>query len=281
VYDAEEVKAAGKVWHKECFQCKECARALNSSNLRDRDGEIYDDSCYGKLFGAKGYGFGGGGGVGLQSGKYEGAEPLMGSAAIDAEIQKKLALKYDEKEEEKVRAWLESFLGEKFPEKNLHEALKSGVRLCTAANKIAPNVVKNVNKSNFAAMQRENIAAYIKACTFMSFNKGQMFETADLYDGKNMVQVIENIKALAERAEKRGFGASGLVPSGAPPVISPVSAGGGGGGGGGGGEAAAPQAEAAAPAPAAAASGGGGGEVCPDCGAERSGDFCADCGHRF
>jgi len=275
VYDAEEVTAAGLKWHQSCFKCKTCARALNSANLRDKDKEIYCEHCYGKQFGAKGYGFGGGGGVGLSSGKFEGAEDLHGSAAIDAEIQRKLNLKYDSGKEGAVRSWLEELLGERFPEKTLQEALKSGARLCKAANKVSPNLIKNVNNSNFAAMQRENISYYIKACNHMAFNKASMFETQDLFEGKNMVLVLENLVELSNRAKKRNLpsiqGEFAAPAAGAADYkdAAPAAA-----------AAPAPAAQAeAAPAPAAA--GGGGEGACPDCGAERSGDFCADCGHKF
>lgn len=40
-----------------------CKRRLNSNNLTEHDGEVYCRSCYGRLFGPKGYGFGGGAGV--------------------------------------------------------------------------------------------------------------------------------------------------------------------------------------------------------------------------
>jgi len=63
VYSAEEVLAAGKKWHDVCFRCKICKKGLDSTTQRDREGEIYCASCYGKQFGPKGYGFGGGAGV--------------------------------------------------------------------------------------------------------------------------------------------------------------------------------------------------------------------------
>jgi len=295
VYDAEEVTAAGRKWHQSCFKCATCKCALSSENLRDKDGEIYCAPCYGRNFGAKGYGFGGGGGVGLQSGKYEGAESLHGSAAIDAEIQRKLNLKYDSDKEGKIRAWLETLLGAPFEEKTLQEALKSGARLCEAVNKITPNLVKKINKGNFPAMQRENIAAYIAACKFMAFNKASLFETSDLYDGKNMVLVIENCLELSRRAAKKGLAhvsgyevdggaaasgggpasparyASPVAPVSPAPAPAPARA-----------PAASPSpAPAEAPAAEPAAPAAAGGESCPDCGAPRTGDFCSDCGHQF
>lgn len=40
-----------------------CKRRLDSNNLTEHDGEVYCKNCYGKLFGPKGYGYGGGAGV--------------------------------------------------------------------------------------------------------------------------------------------------------------------------------------------------------------------------
>jgi len=288
VYDAEEVTAAGRKWHQSCFKCATCKCALASDNLRDKDNEIFCAPCYGRNFGAKGYGFGGGGGVGMQSGKYDGAESLHGSAAIDAEIQRKLNLKYDADKETKIRTWLETLLGTSFEEKTLQEALKSGVRLCEAVNKITPNLVKKINKGAFPAMQRENIAAYIAACKFMAFNKAALFETSDLYEGKNMVQVIESCLELSRRAAKKGLvhvvgfdaadGYSGAPPVGAadaPAAPAPAPA-----------RAAAPAAAApvaaapvaAAPVAAAAPAGGAKLKYCGECGAQTSGIFCGECG---
>lgn len=65
VYFNEEKIALGKSWHKSCFNCanKQCNRRLDSNNLTEHEGEIYCKSCYGKLFGPKGYGYGVGAGV--------------------------------------------------------------------------------------------------------------------------------------------------------------------------------------------------------------------------
>jgi hypothetical protein len=293
VYDAEEVKAAGRVWHSGCFKCKDCGAALNSSTLRDREGEIYCQHCYGKLFGAKGYGFGGGGGVGLASGKYDGADPVASSDAINADIKRKLEAKYDQSQEAKCRAWLEEFLGEKFQEATLQEALKSGVRLCKAINKVTGGVIKQISDKQMAAMQRENIARYLQVCKNAAFNRADIFETDDLFLGKNMVLVLANIRALSEKAVAKKASSSAIAGAGAAPPVEVAAPGAYGGGVGGVRSepaepvAAEPAAEPAAAEPAASGGGGGGGggggEVCPDCGAERGSgaDFCADCGHKF
>ncbi|KAJ3331924.1 Cysteine and glycine-rich protein 1 [Blyttiomyces sp. JEL0837] len=43
--------------------CKECNKRLDSTSLTERNNEAYCKTCYGKLFGPKGYGFGSGSGV--------------------------------------------------------------------------------------------------------------------------------------------------------------------------------------------------------------------------
>lgn len=63
VYFAEEKIALGKAWHKTCFVCANCRRSLDSTNCTEHNEEMYCKSCYGKLFGPKGYGYGGGAGV--------------------------------------------------------------------------------------------------------------------------------------------------------------------------------------------------------------------------
>lgn len=63
VYFAEQVFGCGKKWHKQCFKCVACSKTVNSSTMRDKDGELYCASCHTRLFGPKGYGYGVGSGV--------------------------------------------------------------------------------------------------------------------------------------------------------------------------------------------------------------------------
>lgn len=57
VYFAEQVKAIGKTWHKSCLRCNECRAGLDSSRLRDHDGEPFCMRCYNKLYGPRGGGY--------------------------------------------------------------------------------------------------------------------------------------------------------------------------------------------------------------------------------
>lgn len=63
VFIAELMRGAGKAWHKGCFTCLMCNKRVDSSNLCEREGEIYCRACYGKNFGPKGFGYGIGAGT--------------------------------------------------------------------------------------------------------------------------------------------------------------------------------------------------------------------------
>ena len=45
-----------------CFPAN-CKKLLDSGRITEHDGEMFCGSCYGKFFGPKGYGFGGGAGT--------------------------------------------------------------------------------------------------------------------------------------------------------------------------------------------------------------------------
>jgi len=58
VFIAELMRGAGQAWHKSCFTCNTCNKRIDSSNLCERESEIYCRSCYGRAFGPKGFGYG-------------------------------------------------------------------------------------------------------------------------------------------------------------------------------------------------------------------------------
>lgn len=63
VYAAEERVAGGLKWHKTCFKCGLCGKALDSTNCAEHENELYCKNCHGRKFGIKGYGFGAGAGA--------------------------------------------------------------------------------------------------------------------------------------------------------------------------------------------------------------------------
>lgn len=78
VFEAEKMISKNSCWHKRCFNCADCHRSLDSTNLCDApNGEIYwwarwstvfyvnfivssnsSRGCYGRTFGPRGIGFG-------------------------------------------------------------------------------------------------------------------------------------------------------------------------------------------------------------------------------
>ncbi|KAI8096909.1 uncharacterized protein BX664DRAFT_275302 [Halteromyces radiatus] len=58
VYAAELALGAGNKYHKLCLKCCQCGKLLNSTNMQDRDHDLYCRGCYSKSFGPKGYGYG-------------------------------------------------------------------------------------------------------------------------------------------------------------------------------------------------------------------------------
>jgi len=130
-----------------------------------------------------------------------------GSDAIHDHIRARQVAQFDPAKESKARAWLESILEEgKFQEDNLQDALKSGERLCKALNKVYPNSVRNINASKTAFKQIENIGNYVKAWKNLGLNKSLAFDTADLYEGRNMTLVVDNIHELATVGVRKGLG---------------------------------------------------------------------------
>ncbi|OWK17354.1 CSRP3 [Cervus elaphus hippelaphus] len=62
VYHAEEIQCNGRSFHKTCFHCMACRKALDSTTVAAHESEIYCKVCYGRRYGPKGIGYGQGAG---------------------------------------------------------------------------------------------------------------------------------------------------------------------------------------------------------------------------
>ncbi|GAB5354141.1 hypothetical protein AAMO2058_000094400 [Amorphochlora amoebiformis] len=132
VYKAEEVLANGKKWHKACFVCAGCRKGLSSSNACDGKGEIWCRGCYGKNFGPKGYGFGGGAGI-LQM-----TDKVGSSVGTVKNTETGLS-----KNPRTTKAYLgtRQQVNENSRCNACGEVLKAGVRFCSSCGaKVAPNL---------------------------------------------------------------------------------------------------------------------------------------------
>ncbi|KAA0706815.1 Cysteine and glycine-rich protein 1 [Triplophysa tibetana] len=76
VYFAEEVQCEGRSFHRSCFLCMVCRKNLDSTTVATHEDEIYCKACYGKKYGPKGYGYGGGAGtLSMDKGESLGIKP--------------------------------------------------------------------------------------------------------------------------------------------------------------------------------------------------------------
>lgn len=117
---------------------------------------------------------------------------------MDAEIQRKLASKYSPQRAQEVMNWIGAVIGENgLGRSDIHVALKDGVRLCKLVNKIKAGSVRSINNGNAPFVQRENIAAFCDAIKRLGVKQQDVFVTQDLFEGDNLVQVIDTLYALA------------------------------------------------------------------------------------
>ncbi|KAJ3199142.1 hypothetical protein HDU82_000693 [Entophlyctis luteolus] len=60
--------------------------------------------------------------------------------------------------------------------------------------------------------QMENINFFLQAAEKLGVNKHELFQTVDLYEGKNMVQVVDSMYALSRCAEAKGYRGQRIGP---------------------------------------------------------------------
>jgi len=114
---------------------------------------------------------------------------------LDKDIQNKLKLKFDQGKQDQAQAWIEEVTGVKFTD-DFQPFLKSGITLCNLINIIKPKSVRKINKMKAPFMQRENIVNYLEACKAIGLKDSDCFVTQDLFEGSNLVVVIDQIFSL-------------------------------------------------------------------------------------
>ncbi|KAF7725761.1 hypothetical protein EC973_009378 [Apophysomyces ossiformis] len=103
--------------------------------------------------------------------------------------------------------FLNATLDRPIGEGQLHQELKDGVVLCNLVNKLRPGTIKNVGQKNLAFVKMDNITRFLQGARQMNdqlgLNESQLFETIDLFEGKDMPAVINTILTLAELSTKQ------------------------------------------------------------------------------
>jgi len=119
---------------------------------------------------------------------------------LDAELKAKRDASYDPKLESEAKSWITSQTGENVSG-DFQQALKSGVILCKLMNKVYPGKVTKIQNGAMPFVQMENISSYLKACQSVGLANHDLFQTVDLFEAKNMNQVVNNILALKRKKE--------------------------------------------------------------------------------
>jgi hypothetical protein len=106
-----------------------------------------------------------------------------------------MTTQFDEVRAAEATRWIEEVTGQRLSG-DFQSSLKDGVILCKLINKLKPGTIAKINTQRMPFMQMENIAAYIQACRDLGVPDRENFMTVDLFEGKNLGQVVQNIISL-------------------------------------------------------------------------------------
>ncbi|KAJ3312941.1 Muscle-specific protein 20 [Boothiomyces sp. JEL0838] len=136
-------------------------------------------------------------------------QPVKG---LDSDLKLKRQSKYSPEREQEAREWIEQVAFVQL-EGEFADALKDGVALCKLINNLMPDRKPiKPSTSKLAFKQMENIHAFLQGVTDLGVPSFESFQTIDLYEKKNMNQVVDCIFAISRVAEKNGFDGPRLGP---------------------------------------------------------------------
>uniref|UniRef100_A0A0A9Y673 Calponin n=1 Tax=Lygus hesperus TaxID=30085 RepID=A0A0A9Y673_LYGHE len=108
----------------------------------------------------------------------------------------------NKEQEQEVITWIEEVLGEKLPNQAYEDVLKDGVVLCNLINKIAPGSVKKIQTKGTNFQLMENIQRFQAAIKKYGVPEEEIFQTADLFERRNIPQVTLCIYSLGRITQK-------------------------------------------------------------------------------
>ncbi|XP_038069058.1 myophilin-like [Patiria miniata] len=130
-----------------------------------------------------------------------------------AELERKARATFAENldKELECRAWIEAIVGDELEPvesgwDNFSAALKNGIVLCKLMNILQPRSIKKINETNTMAFKMmENIGNFLTACETYGVPTRDLFQTVDLFEGRNMNSVLTGLEAIGRRAQVQGF----------------------------------------------------------------------------
>lgn len=104
-----------------------------------------------------------------------------------------------------AKKWLEAILNETV-EADLSKSLSDGVLLCRVASIMFPDKIKKWNSAQSPKFKHfENIETFLKLLEDIGMPKKDLFQPIDLFEKKNMPQVLNSLMKLADTVHKQGF----------------------------------------------------------------------------
>jgi hypothetical protein len=104
--------------------------------------------------------------------------------------------------DEQALLWIEDVTGRDHGSDSVQVALQDGVALCELAQHLVPGSIGKVSHSKMPFPQRENIAQFVAFCRDIGVPEYELFSTADLFEAKNMDQVVNCLWSLGQVAYK-------------------------------------------------------------------------------
>nr|BBL87042.1 calponin splicing isoform 1 [Pinctada fucata] len=155
----------------------------------------------------------------------------MKPMGMDRALSSKMGAKYDPAAEAEVRNWIKQLIGEDIGDgaMNVEKNLRDGVILIKLLQKLyegtsnLPNKARTMklsyNTMNAPFKQMENIEVFLKGANAYGVPLNSLFQTVDLYEGRNMAMVVATILQLGTEAQRNGHESveKGLI-CGAKPV---------------------------------------------------------------
>uniref|UniRef100_A0A9L0THL3 Transgelin n=1 Tax=Equus caballus TaxID=9796 RepID=A0A9L0THL3_HORSE len=137
------------------------------------------------------------------------------SYGMSREVQSKIEKKYDEELEERLVEWIVVQCGPDVgrPDRGrlgFQVWLKNGVILSKLVNSLYPDGSKPVkvpeNPPSMVFKQMEQVAQFLKAAEDYGVTKTDMFQTVDLFEGKDLAAVQRTLMALGSLAVTKNDG---------------------------------------------------------------------------
>ncbi|KAM4620008.1 transgelin-like [Polymixia lowei] len=132
---------------------------------------------------------------------------------LSREVQSKIDKKYDPELEERLTQWIMAQCGSGVSQPEAGKIgfqnwLKDGCLLCELINSLSGGnkPIKKIQSSSMAFKQMEQISQFLAAAEKYGVTKTDMFQTVDLWEGKDLAAVQRTLMALGSLAVTKSDG---------------------------------------------------------------------------